>query len=227
MSHAQETDPVREDPPRRIPRLGWAIAFVVFAMAVAYAFVQFRTVREYQQPSDLSVIAEVPEFSLVDQTGRPVTLADLEGEPWVANFIFTTCKGPCPLMTSRMSELSTKLTRAENVRLVSFTVDPENDTPEVLAAYGAQVKADPEQWQFLTGPPEAVRNLIQSGFLLPLGEGKEGEPLHSTRFVVVDADGNIRNFREGMDPEVVPKLMLDVGGLLREQKTRTNVPPRS
>ena len=226
MSDSETTAPPA-DPPRRIPRMGWAIAFIVFVMAIAYAFVQLRTIREYQQPSDLEKLAAVPAFNLVDQTGQPVSLEALAGEPWVANFIFTTCKGPCPLMTSRMSELAVKLGKAENVRLISFTVDPENDTPEVLAEYGRQVKADPEQWRFVTGDPEQVRDRIVKGFLQPLGESREGEPVHSTRFVVVDAEGNIRSFREGMDPEVIPKLMIDIGGLLREQKTRSTLAPRS
>jgi len=205
------------EPPRRIPRLGWAIAFVVFVMAVSLAYVQLREIRDRERPSDLDELAEVPDFSLVDQSGEPIALSDLEGNPWVANFVFTTCKGPCPIMSQRMAELGTRLGKAENVRLVSFTVDPENDTPEVLTRYAEDLQADPDQWSFVTGPPEEVHDLIVKGFLQPLGEGKEGEPVHSTRFVVVDADGDIRSFREGMDPEVLQKILVDLGGLLREQ----------
>jgi len=215
------------EPPRRIPRLGWAIAFIGFVMAVALAFSQMKEFRDRQAPSGLEKLASVPEFTLVDQSGETISLSDLKGSPWVANFVFTTCKGPCPLMSARMSELSTKLGKAEDVRLVSFTVDPENDSPEVLDAYATDLQADPDQWSFVTGEPDQVRELIGKGFLQPLGEGKEGEPIHSTRFVVVDGNGDIRSFREGMDPEVLQKILVDLGGLLREQKSASNVIPET
>lgn len=200
-------------------RLIWAGVFLAFVMVIALMFGQMRQSQQ-RAARNLPSLGVVPEFTLVNQDGEAVTLETLKGKPWVANFIFTRCKGPCPLMTSRMSEVSRKLARAKDVRLVTITVDPEYDTPEVLREYARAVEADTAQWQFLTGDPKAVEELVVKGFFQPLAEDKDGSPVHSTRFVVVDAEGAIRSYQDGMDPEVVQKLLLDMGDLLREQNQK-------
>jgi len=118
-------------------------------------------------------------------------------------------------MTSRMAELNKKL-RKSDVTLVSFSVDPDYDQPPILAEYAAKVGADPSRWKFLTGPKDKMETLIVKGMLQPLSKDAEGMPAHSTRFVLVDRDGQLRGFQDGNDPEVVQKLLMDIGDLLRE-----------
>jgi protein SCO1/2 len=217
---SSEPDQPAEDPlPPRIPRLGWAIAFLVATTLIAWSYLQFQGAMRARAPISqrLERLAPVPDFQFTAQDGSTVTKDDLEGRVWVANFVFTRCLGPCPMMTSRMAELNQKLgSKAGDVNLVSFTVDPDHDTPEVLKAYGEKAGARPERWKFLTGPKAQIENTIVKGFLQALGKDQEGMPIHSTRFVLVDKDGWIRGFQDGNDPEVVQKLLMDIGDILRE-----------
>ena len=171
-------------------------------------------------PSNLEKIAKVPGFQLTDQTGKSITLEDLKGKIWAANFIFTRCKGPCPITILRMQELNTKLKKARgNVELVTFTVDPEYDTPEVLKTFGEQLGADPASWKFLTGTPDAIQKIVVAGLLQPIAKEPDGTPAHSTRIVLVDREGWLRGYQDGLDPEAVQKLMVDIGELLRENSS--------
>ena len=195
----------------------WVIAFVGAAVLIGLAYVSLKNTRPATPSAPLEKFAQVPEFTLTDQTGTAFGSADLKGKIWVANFIFTRCKGPCPLITTRMAELNGKLKKIhDGVKLASFTVDPEHDTPEVLSKYGKNLAANPADWKFLTGSPEAINATVVKGLLQPLAKEPEGTPAHSQRFVVVDREGWIRSFHEGEDPEVVQKLMVDIGELLRE-----------
>src|SRR6187397_2946501 len=99
----------------------------------------------------LASLGTVPPFQLANQNGQPFGSAELSGKIWIADFIFTTCRGPCPLISSRMSELQRPLEESD-VHLVSFTVDPQMDTPEVLRDYSERLHARPGRWEFLTGP---------------------------------------------------------------------------
>lgn len=199
----------------RMRRLGWAGAFLVFVLAVAmgYSMWQASLRRDVEQ---LPVIRAVPEFSLTDQNGQTVTNADLRGKIWITDFIFTRCKGPCPLMTARMLEMQKALSKTPEVKLVSVTVDPAYDTPEVLKAYAEANFADPERWKFLTGDKAVIEKLVTDGFMQHLAE-ENGEPVHGTMFLVVDGNGMVRSARVLEDPELIPKILTDTGNLLREQ----------
>ena len=165
-------------------------------------------------------IAEVPEFSFTTQEGKTLTKADLAGKIWVVDFIFTRCAGPCPVLTSRMGELASKLSKNQEIKLVSLSVDPTYDTQEVLATYASNIHANPEQWFFLTGPLKDVAAFTMQGMKQPLVVEPGGMPNHSTRLMLVDKDGMIRSYHEGNDPEVVQKLLMDIGNLLREKKEK-------
>ena len=199
----------------RMRRLGWAGAFLGFVLAVAmgYSMWQASLRRDVEK---LPVIRAVPEFSLTDQNGQTVTNADLRGKIWIADFIFTRCKGPCPLMTARMLEMQKALVKTPEVKLVSVTVDPEYDTPEVLKAYAEANFADPERWKFLTGDKAVIEKLVTEGFMQHLAE-ENGEPVHGTMFLIVDGNGMVRSARMLEDPELIPKVLMDAGNLLREQ----------
>jgi protein SCO1/2 len=186
---------------------------------MAYAYVQLRATRPNATPSPpLSQLAKAPNFELIAHDGRKLSNADLSGKIWVVNFIFTRCKGPCPAITSRMAELQQKLgrTRPGEIQLLSLTVDPAHDTPGVLAEYAKAVGADPSRWRFATGPAAQVEDIIRNGFLQSLLTDDSAELVHSSRFVVVDREGWMRGFPDGNDPEVVQKLLMDIGDLLRE-----------
>jgi cytochrome oxidase Cu insertion factor (SCO1/SenC/PrrC family) len=159
----------------------------------------------------------VPHFELVAQTGDAVRLEDLLGRVWVADFIFTHCASTCPMMNAQMERLAHKLGPDVPVRMVSFSVDPERDTVARLAEYAEAYSADPQRWLFLTGEKPAIRELIKKGFHLsaddaaPEDVAQGAEPiLHSTRFVLVDANGTIRGYYNGVDEEALDQLARDI-----------------
>ena len=202
----------------RIPRLGWVIAFLGITMLIAWAYTQFSAdIQSRRVASRLERLAPAPQFQFTAQDGTAVSTADYKGKIWVVNFIFTSCAGPCPIMTSRMAELNQALGgKAKDVELVSITVDPEHDTPQVLKEYGERVGASPDKWKFLTGPKDQIEATVMKGFLQALSREPSGVPIHSTRFVLVDRDGWMRGFLDGNDPEIAQKLLMDIGDLLRE-----------
>lgn len=166
----------------------------------------------------ISAYGTVPEFELVNQDGKNFGLRDLRGKIWVADFIYTTCPGPCPMISNRMSELQEPLKNTD-VHLVSFTVDPAKDTPQVLRGYAEKLGAEPGRWDFLTGPQSTIYNLSRNGFKLAVSDGSEEKrlPVHSTRMILVDRHGAIRGYYDATEPDAVTKLVADTTHLLREE----------
>ena len=160
----------------------------------------------------------VPPFQLTNQDNRQFGSADLANKIWIADFIFTSCPGPCPMISSRMSELQKPLANTD-VHLVSFTVDPDKDTPAVLHTYADRLQAQAGRWDFLTGNKSAIYDLCQKGFKLAVADGSDqmGMPVHSTRIVLVDRRGQIRGYYDGTAADAVTKLIADARHLLREQ----------
>jgi protein SCO1 len=193
-------------------RRGLLWGFLVLALVVVAAATLIQWMR---QPEPLPVYGQLPAFSLVNRDGRTIRLEDLAGAPWVADFVFTRCPASCPMMSARMARLERSLPRDVDVLLVSISVDPTYDTPEVLERYAKSFKA-PERWLFLTGEREDVRRLSIEGFKLGLDmdppPGMAGpEPiLHSTRFVLVDGEGQIRGYYEAFDEASTEKLRKDL-----------------
>ena len=163
----------------------------------------------------VSSYGKVPEFTLINQDGKNFGSADLRGKIWIVDFIYTTCPGPCPMISSRMSELQQPLEKTD-VHLVSFTVDSAKDTPQVLQTYAERLHAEPGRWDFLTGAQSTIYNLSRNGFKLAIGEAK-GVPIHSTRMILVDRHGAIRGYYDAAEPDAVTKLVADTTHLLREQ----------
>ena len=153
------------------------------------------------RPPDLPRLGQVPEFALRDQHDQAVSARDLRGQFWIANFMFTSCPDVCPLLTSKLSGVRTRLVADRiKVQYVSFSVDPATDTPPVLAKYAAEHHVDFRDWRFLTGPLEKVREVIVGGFKQSLQReppDKAGAPesiLHGSHFVLVDRALSIRGF---------------------------------
>ena len=170
------------------------------------------------QQRTVSSYGTVPAFQLINQNGQPFGSAQLVGKIWIADFIYTTCPGPCPMISSRMSELQKPLEKSD-VHLVSFSVDPEKDTPEVLRSYAERLQAEPGRWDFLTGPKPAIYKLSHDGFKLAVSDGSDaqGIPVHSTRMALVDRHGQIRGYYDATETDAITKLVADTTHLLREQ----------
>jgi protein SCO1/2 len=188
--------------------------FLVLALLVVAAAT---AVQRLRKPEPLPALGHVPEFVLTNRDGRVVHRADLDGRPWVADFIFTRCPASCPMMSARMARLNRDLPSDLPVRLVSISVDPDHDTPEVLQRYAESFQAT-GRWLFLTGTREDVRRLCIEGFKLGLdmapAPGSGPEPiLHSTRFVLVDGRGDIRGYYEAFDEDSTAKLKRDLMAL--------------
>ncbi|MEO8100707.1 MAG: SCO family protein [Acidobacteriota bacterium] len=160
--------------------------------------------------ADLPKLGPVPQFTLIAQTGKPFDSSTLAGKVWVADFMFTTCPGPCPRMTSQMHQVQMAL-EGQGIRLVSFTVDPEHDTPEALAAYSEKFKANPEVWSFLTGTRADLNHLSKDVFKLGFVDGSLE---HSTRFVLVDGTGQIRGYYLTSEPDAIEHVIADAKVLL-------------
>jgi protein SCO1/2 len=164
--------------------------------------------------SNLPVLSRIPDFALTERSSRVVKLTDLDGKVWIADFIFTQCAGICPAMSASMRKLQDAL--PSEVRLVSFSVDPAHDTPEVLSAYAQRFGADPERWLFLTGDMPAIHKLSFEGFKLAVESSDSAiEPIaHSSRFVLVDRKGHIRGYYSMEDEGAFDRLVKDVKSLL-------------
>jgi len=158
---------------------------------------------------------EVPDFTFTDRLGQPVGRDDLRGKVWVADFFYTSCPGPCPMMASRLSALQGQLTGKNNVRLISISLDPEKDTAEVLQQYAQRFNAGPN-WLFLRGDRDATYALAQQGFKLAVADVRNSpEPItHSTKLVLVDQRGWVRGFYDGVGEDQSAKLVGDVDQLL-------------
>jgi protein SCO1/2 len=157
----------------------------------------------------------LPDFSLVDHTGKPVRLADLNGHVWVADFFFTSCPGKCPMVSMRMAELQKAIPADAAVKLVSITVDPDRDSPEVLGEYAKQFGAQDGRWLFLTGDKQAIMKLSNEGFLLRATNDPND---HSMKLTLVDAAGQIRGYFDGGDEASVTHLRREIRELLGETK---------
>jgi len=150
----------------------------------------------------LPVYGEVPAFELTNQQGRKFDRSQLDGHVWVADFVFTNCESSCPRMSSKMHQLQGATTAG--VQLVSFSVDPERDTPPALTEYAKKYSADQNRWTFLTGNPAVLDMLEHDAFKL----GNLNMD-HSTRFILIDKKGRVRGYYGLYDGDPVAKLAKD------------------
>ena len=170
-------------------------------------------VKDSQPSQQLPKIGSIPQFEFIDSDGNTVTLDNLKGKVWVADFIFTTCTLACPMMTGNMNLVHKKFKKNDDVRLVSISVYPEYDTPDVLKEYASQYDADTEKWLFLTGDESSVKNIIKDGF--KIGDFEE-IIFHSEKFALVDKNGTIRAYYNGMKSEDMKQLKKDINALLKQ-----------
>lgn len=184
-------------------------------LSVLYSIVIFGVYGCARPPA---AVAPLPDFSLTAVTPdgvTPLDLAALKGRVWIAGFVFTRCAGPCPLITENMARLQGELPKS--VGLLSFSVDPDHDSPEVLSLYARKHKADPQRWLFVTGSKAELVRLVRDGFKLPVAENAQAAPgervTHATRLVLLDKDARIRGWYEGVERGALERLIRDAKSL--------------
>ncbi len=217
---------------------GLILVLIGVGGAGAWSLIRGRTGAERGlagRSSRLPVHGSLPDFSLIERSGRRVERVEFLGKIWVVDFMYTRCPDTCPLQSAEMARLQADLAAESDVRLASITVDPERDTPQVLSRYADRFKADHVRWLFLTGEKEAIYRLAHDGLRLPIldprnkagvlepgpamaSEGAGGiTVLHSSRFVLVDRKARIRNYYDSTDVDALQRLRQDVKALLQEE----------
>jgi len=216
--------------PPAVRRFPWTVGMglLLLVLALSLAFLLAKAQSRASRRQALPVYATTADFSLTNQNGAAVSLADLKGKVWVGDIIFTRCPGPCLRMTRQMKELQDALPKETPTRLVSLTTDADFDTPEVLKTYALKNGADFNRWMFLTGDKKQVNHLAVDSLKLSAVEKKPEERetpedlwVHSTIFVVVDKHAQLRAiFQTGGEdvswPTEKNKLLAAVKQLERE-----------
>ena len=202
-----------------LPRAVWVLIAVAALFAAGAVFAAIKRSRKV----DLPVLAEVPAFAMRDQANRPVTPQELRGAPFIADFIFLSCRTSCPKLTARMKTLNDRIAEKHlTVKLVSITVDPENDDPPALAKYAEKNGADPKIWSFLTGPIEQLDPVVVKGFKMQYEKIKPIDPnatifniMHGDWFVLVDGKGRIRGYYDTNEQAKLDGVLADAEILAR------------
>ena len=193
--------------------------FWVITLAVLFGLPLARSMLRRLNPPP-PVLSAVPEFNMTDQLGRPFGSKDLVGQVWVADFIFTSCQTMCPVLTEKLAEIGKRARHlGPTFHLVSFSVDPERDTPERLKAYAAAHGADAHKWSFLTGSMESVQHAVVDGFKIGVDRHKTADDfwdiVHGEHLVVVDRRLQIRGYFDA-SPEGMDKLVDALGRVANE-----------
>ena len=209
----------------RLVRSPW-VWFFFLSLLFTYPLVK-SFLRELPPPK--TAIGRIPSFSLINQFGKAFGSADLKGRAYLANFAFTACPTTCPALMQNLQKVQKRIRGlGQKVAIVTFSVDPVNDSPEVLFKHAQKYKANPHIWSFLTGEKKEIRELLLKGFKVPMGEreqfiGKvDGEDLslfdiaHTTKLVLVDGGGGIRGYYS-TDKSGINNLMIDLGLLVNRE----------
>ncbi len=198
------------------PGIRWYLGALIAGLVLVAAWLLVSNARGGK--TTLPELGTVPPFVLTNEAGSTVDDAMFNGRVSVVDFIFTSCAGICPMMSGRMAWLQEELRDLPDVHLVSFSVDPATDTPEVLAAYGERYGAAPGRWTFLTGDREQIYSLTKNGFHLGLEAEGDDAIIHSPKFVLVDRKGSIRGYYDSDSTGAMDELR-DNARLLAERKT--------
>ena len=188
------------------------IRFSIYLIIAALLFATF-LLKDSSKENSLPLLGTIPKFKFIDSEENLISHDDLTGKVWVADFIFTTCTMACPVMTGNMNLIHKAFKNDDQVRIVSISVYPEYDTPEVLKEYASRYDANTDRWHFLTGPEEDVKDVIKNGF--KMGD-YEDIIFHSEKFALIDQVGNIRGYYNGMKTEDVNNLKKDIIYLLKQ-----------
>ena len=182
-------------------------SYIIVAITLFGTYMMKDSKNDYQLPK----LGSIPSFEFTDSEGNLISQEELSGKVWVADFIFTTCTMACPVMTGNMNLIHKAFKNNDKVRIVSISVYPEYDTPEILKEYASRYNANTNRWHFLTGPEENVKLVIKNGF--KMGD-YEDIIFHSEKFALVDQNGNIRGYYNGMKTDDIKTLKKDIRVLL-------------
>lgn len=162
-----------------------------------------------------TLFQQIPDFQFTSQLHQPVGSKDLDGTIYVTDFFFATCPDICKEMSSQLVRVQEAFRDEPEVKIVSFTVNPEYDTPDVLKEYGERYGAKEGKWHFLTGDRDKIYALAKQGFFLPVMQ-VEGQQdfIHSEKFMLVDKDRYVRGIYNGTDREDVDRLIIEIKVLL-------------
>ena len=179
-----------------------SLAVIALFGALGYFFDPF----EGRKPDPYSKLIgrQIPEFSLVAHTGQSIRREDLSGKVWVASLMFATCRDVCLQIAEHLKKIDRSIQSIPEARIVSISINPEEDRPEALTAYAKGLDAS-GQWLFLTGERSEIRKLAQAGLFLSAGTD-EAPLFHSEKLVVIDAQGAVRGYFDGLDPASVSKI---------------------
>ena len=201
--------------PSRRGRLGrsWPVLAAVLLLVPALGFSALRHASTRSAP--LPVLGRVTDFALVDQSNVPIERKAFDGEPWVASFVFTRCPLVCPRLSDHMRALQDLAQRADTgLRLVTFTVDPEHDTPAVLGAWADAHGADRRHWSFLTGGEASIQRIVRSFSVALEGTADPTKAnfgiMHSGHLVLVDGQARIRGYYPSAEDGVEHRILADL-----------------
>jgi protein SCO1/2 len=197
----------------------WALVVIGMIALVATRSVVAR--RDAQQSAQTSATFEplfdTPSFEFTDQNGKSLTRDDLLGKVWIADFIFVNCAGPCPIMTSKLADVQKQVARPD-VKLISFSVDPERDTPAVLKEYAHRFGADESRWHFLTGEKQKIYQTAADMKITAVPATDDAPIIHSELFLLVNRDGNVVGVYHSNEESEMKRLIADAAELAERTK---------
>ncbi|RME14543.1 MAG: SCO family protein [Bdellovibrio sp.] len=186
------------------------------ALILTTFFIIIWSGKNFAPSQPLPVFGAIKPFSLVSQDNKPFSLSNLKGKIWVVDFIFTSCHGPCPLMTRQMKQLQEHYVNSPDVHFLSISIDPQTDTPQVLKRYAQKFSANFSKWTFLTGDLKTISLLARNSFKLSSGT-PENPSLHTTKFVLLDRSGQIRGYYDSQDSLLLEKIKADIQKLQKQK----------
>ena len=192
------------------------ILYIIIPGILLLGFGANWVIQKADRSHDIPVIKQVPDFTFYDQEGQLFNKNRLVNKITVLDFMFTSCTGPCPLMTSNMATLYQEFRNVMEVQFVSVTVDPFIDSESKLKEYADFVGVDDDRWQFIRSDIESTKDLKQNGFMLYAGELPQG---HAIKFILIDEEGNIRKYFDGTDEASQAVLRKDITNLVKELRS--------
>lgn len=196
----------------------WKVGLMILLTGGGLLFMGYRVFASRPSNFFSKPLYAAPSFSFQDRNGEMFSSSQLKGKVWAVDFIFAHCAGSCPMISSQMSRLQEEWRGNGDFKMVTFTVDPERDTPEALKNYAQGYHAEDDQWFFLTGKKADIYNVIGNGFHLTAYPNPDKIPgyefIHTTRILLVDANNMVRGMYDGEDDENVKKLHQDVKYLM-------------
>ncbi len=198
----------------------------IWVLAAAVGVLSLTILKMCQAPTlqRLPVLYVLPEFNLTEASGAPFSTKDLDGKVWIASFIFTSCRVECPPIGRANRQIQDKLGDVPGIALVTFSVDPEFDTPEVLTTWGADFGRDPARWHLVTGDRKAIEQVVIDGFRTHMGErsvtGGLVQIAHTMKLVLVDQERGIRHYFDATDDKALALIVDHAKALAKEGPAR-------